>query len=93
MPNRVCVHGYAVSDKAMSCGLKHMYIMEQIASRKFKVERHFSFSIVLEDDEILPTNFLEQIIVVKLYILYTLYSIFYTLYYILYSTQVSISNK
>lgn len=61
MPMRAC--SGSVSDTQMSCGLKHMYISEQISKRNEEgILAHFNFSLVIEDDQILPANFLQSIV-------------------------------
>ena len=60
MPMRAC--SGTVTDSQMSCGLKHMYIIEQIAQRTEGIPYHLNFSLVIEDDQILPTNFLQSIV-------------------------------
>ena len=46
-PMRACSGGFQATNAQISCGLKHMYIVEQIAARKTDIEGHFTFSVSL----------------------------------------------
>ena len=60
MPMRAC--SGSVTPVQMSCGLKHMYIMEQVAANTGGTYSHFNFSLVVEDDQILPNHFLQLVV-------------------------------
>ena len=60
MPMRAC--SGSVTPAQMSCGLKHMYIVEQIAGKTDGIHSHFNFSLVIEDDQILPNHFLQLVV-------------------------------
>jgi hypothetical protein len=61
MPARAC--SGSVTPVQMSCGLKHMYVMEQVAAKRGpEILAHFNISLVIEDDQILPNHFLQLVL-------------------------------